>query len=83
MITEDPAVGATQEISRAFLSDVQRRGAPVSLEGLTNIRVISLAVAYGEEMAMATLSLIVATGAPAARLRGAIAVAADRKLGYP
>ena len=25
MITEDPAVGATQEISRAFLSDGNRR----------------------------------------------------------
>ena len=83
MITEDPAVGATQEISRAFLSDVQRRGAPVSLEGLTNIRAISLAVAYGEVVAMATLSHIVATGTQAARLRSAVAAAADRELGYP
>jgi len=83
MITENPAVDATQEIGRAFLSDVQRRGAPVSLEGLTNIRVINLAVACGEEVAMATLSHIVATGAPAARLRSAVAAAADRELGYP
>jgi hypothetical protein len=79
---DDPVFKAMQEINCAFFSSAQHVGVPVALEGLANILVINLAAAYGEKVAMAALGDIATYATPIARMRGAVAAAANHEPGH-
>ena len=82
MMTDDPVIKAMREINPAFVSVAQHLGTPVALQGLANILVMNLAAAYGEAVAMATLSEIAANAAPVAHMWGALAAAQDHEPGH-
>ena len=82
MTMDHPAVKAMREINPGFMSAAMRLGTPAALEGLGNLLVMNLAVFYGENVAMATLSDIAANAAPVAHMWGALAAAEDHEPGH-
>jgi multisubunit Na+/H+ antiporter MnhE subunit len=77
MITHDTVLNAMREINPAFVCVTRHFGTPVALEALANILVVNPAVAYGEEVTMATVGEIAANAAPVAHMWRALAAAQD------
>jgi hypothetical protein len=82
MTMDHPAFKAMQEIEPGFMFAAMRLGIPAALEGLGNLLIMHLAAAYGEKVALATLTDIAANAAPVAHMWDAVAAAEDHEPGH-